>query len=1609
LTTVQFLSHLRAIGIKVWAENGNLRYSAACGALTPSLRAKLTDRKAEIMDFLADVNPISATASRIFAVPRFQTIPMSFQQERLWFMDQLRPDSAAYNSPTLLRMKGSLKTVALEQAIGELRRRHESLRTTFILVEGRPAQIIRPAEPFSLTLINLETHAQKEVLSQQLLTLEAWRPFDINHGPLLRVVIVRLDEVDHLMLLTLHHIISDAWSMTVLFREMAALFEYFTTGSQPSLPELAIQYADFAHWQRRWLQGEAFRAHLGYWRGQLVGKDLRLYLPADRPRPEIQTYRGASHALVVPTPLSAQIAALSHREGATPFMTLLAVYQLLLHDYSGKHFIPVATAVANRRRPETEPLIGFFVNTLVLGTDLSGEPTFLETLRRVREMALGAFTHEDLPFDRLVEDLNPERDLAASPLVQVGFALQNVPIQALALPDLTLVPLEVRNETAKFDLTLFFWEHPSQFSGFIEYSTDLFDASTVERMAARFLKLLESVVANPEKRLSQLLAHDAATEMRAGTTGDWSDNASARVRASNLMPNQLLIWMGQERQPELPLYNIAQLVIIPQAIHRFHFMRAFEALVASSDALRTIFEEIQSVPRQRAVDEVPFRLNYLDFSGRVDPDAEARTWAQGRSRRLLDLEQCCFDSALIKLSDERFAWYFNAHHIIADFECSGLLLSRLSELYELSQRGALHSDGARFAMFKDYVDRQRDYLGTPERLAAEAYWREKLSNSPEPVSFYGRTQPKRSTQVQRVVYVLNSDRSQVLRALADQCDLETEPAIAPLLNVFASLLLGYLFRISGNQHISLGVLFSTRSRTHEGVIGLFTELLLLHFRLKESDSFLSLIHKVSAEAAQALRHGQGAIGSDVNSEAYSVLLNYNLVPQPRFNGAPAILSVLHPGHGHSDLALNVYDHGTGEIQLGFDFHADIFDQDTEQQVIRNFVQIVDAYLDSGDQSVRRVTLLSPEEREQVLVLFNLAEPEIFESQTIPGWLMRHNRSTPDRVAAVFEDQSLTYRTLNARVNRLARHLLALAVITDTRVGICLNRSLDLIVSVLGVMKAGAAYVPLDPTYPSDRLAFMFDDAHIEVMLSQSDLVERFPRRNCEIVCLDQCPKLDQASEEDPASTPSPGDLAYVIYTSGSTGRPKGVMVEHKGLGYMMESQTHSFALSPESHILQFASLSFDASIFEIAMWLRVGGTIHVATQSVLVPGPEFIALMERRAITNVTLPPSVLSVLPDSGLPALRTIVVAGEACPTDIVERWASGRRLFNAYGPTESTVWATYSECAAAGGRPDIGHPISNCQVYLLDEYFQPQTFGVAGELFIGGVGVARGYNGKPALTALTFVPDPFGELPGCRLYRSGDIAYYKREGNIVFCGRADHQVKIRGFRIEAGEIEAALSQHTNVREAVVLAQEDDKGNRRLVAYIVAREKPAPAASDLRVSLRERLAEFMIPAVFVVVDEFPHTLNGKVDRAKLHKTEPGKTERLADYVAPKTRMERAIAAIWQEALRVQRVGSNDNFFDLGGHSLLLLQVHGQIRKMLERELAIVDMFKYPTVNSLAEYLSRHERPLSGQEQAEEQSKLEPGKSRLQYQLRLRQLERGDSGLRLSPSNRANVQTSLK
>jgi amino acid adenylation domain-containing protein len=1063
--------------------------------------------------------------------------PTSFAQQRLWFFDQLAPGNPFYNVSTALHLTGSLNFTALKQTFNEIVRRHETLRTRFVMVEQQPVQAIAPSLIIPLPLIDLRNFdsPERDTRVQQIVTQEAQHPFNLTTGPLLRVKLLQLDEEEYLLLLNLHHIVADGWSIGVLIKELGVLYKALagdkrclTTSYSVStlLPELPIQYADFAQWQREWLQGAAangtspLQSQLVYWQKQLNGISV-LNLPTDRLRPAVPSYRGAKQFLELPHSLTQALEALSSQEGVTLFMTMLAAFQTLLYRYTQQEDIAVGSPIANRNHSELEGLIGFFVNSLVLRTDFSGKATFRELLNRVREITLEAYSHQDLPFEKLVEELHPERDLSYHPFFQVVFSLQNTPIETLELSGLTLSLFEFDNKTAKLDLEFHLWQDLESLKGQMVYSTDLFDDKTITRMLGHFQTLLESIVANPEQRISDLS-----------------------------------LLTVQERQKLLIDWNNT-------------------------------------------------KRDYL--------------------------ENKCFH-----------------------------------QLFE--------------------------------------------------------------AQVQ-----------------------ETPDAIA-----------------------------------------------------------------LNARSANAL---------------------------------------------------------------------------------------------------------------------------------------------------VFDDEELSYKELNIRSNQLAHYLKKLGVVPDVLVGICVERSLVMIIALLGTLKAGGAYLPLDPSLPQERLNFILEDAQVSVLLTQEKLLKHFEDFLNPIICIDKdWATITQHSKENPSSVVKSDNLAYVIYTSGSTGKPKGVLLQHQGLSNLAASQIDVFNIQPINRILQFASLSFDASIFEIVMALQTGATLYLANKESLLPGQTLLQLLREKAITHVTLPPAVLAVLPTESLPALQTIICAGESCTDDIVKRWwNSQRQFFNAYGPTEATVWSTVAEISTMGEKPPIGRPIANTRIYILDKYLQSLPIGIIGELCIAGEGLAQGYLNRPELTIENFIPNPFSEKKGARLYKTGDLARYRSDGNIEFLGRIDNQVKIRGFRIELSEIETVLSQHQSVQKAVVIVKENVSGDKYLVAYIVPNVETQNFSSLLRKFLKEKLPEYTIPKAFVMLDSLPLTASGKVDRLALTELHSA-ASRLRDktFIAPRTPTELSLAKIWAEVLNIERVGIYDNFFGLGGDSLLTVRLLKQIHKQFENELSLSTLFLNPTIESLATTLSSKADSLS-------------------------------------------------
>ncbi|MEH2178703.1 amino acid adenylation domain-containing protein [Nostoc sp.] len=1057
--------------------------------------------------------------SQLEVIPkRSQTspAPLSFAQQRLWFLHQLDPSNPYYSELASIQLLGALNVDVLEQSLNKIVQRHEALRTTFEIVEEQAVQVIHPTVTVTLPLVNLllmpEVERQAQV--ERLTTEIAQKSFDLASRPLLRVMLLQIGVEEYLLLFAIHHIAVDGWSIKVLIRELAALYETFSISKTFPLPDLPIQYADFAIWQRQWLQKELQKTQLDYWKQQLADAST-LALPTDRPRPAVQSFRGAVASFELSVSLTDMLRDLSNQENVTLFMTLLAAFQALLYRYTGQEDICVGSPIANRNRSEIQGLIGFFVNTLVLRTHVSGNPSFLELLNRVREVCVGAYAHADIPFEKLVEEIQPDRNLSHMPLFQVMFALHEDTQKELTLPGLTLNWLPTHSKTARFDLTLHIVNAEPELRGLLEYNTDLFDAETITRIVEHFRTLLEGIVANPQARLS-----------------------------------------------DLPL-------------------------------------------------------------------------------------------------------------LTAD------------ELYQ---------------QLVEWNDTKVEY------------------------------------------------------------------------------------------------------------------------------------------------------------------------PQ--------------------------------------------------QQCIH----------------------------------------QLFEAQV---------ERTPDAVAVVFEDEQLTYCELNARANQLAHYLQQLGVKPEILVGICVERSLSMIIGLLAIFKAGGAYIPLDLAYPLERLAFILQDAAVSVLLTQQHLIKNLPKNQTKIVCLDtDWQSVAQQSSQNPISKCITDNLAYIIYTSGSTGQPKGALVNHRNVIRLFAATESWYKFNQHDVWTLFHSIAFDFSVWEIWGALLYGGQLVIVPYLLSRSPEDFYKLLLTQQVTILNQTPSafhqliqVEESLVNSNNLSLRKVIFGGEALQLESLRPWFERHgdefpQLINMYGITETTVHVTYRPLTMADLEVTlasiIGRPISDLQVYLLDQYRQPVPIGVPGEMYIGGAGVVRGYLNRPTLTPQKFIPNRFSDKPNARLYKSGDLARYLPNGEIEYIGRIDNQVKVRGFRIELGEIEALLSQHPAAGETVVVVHEDSADSQRIVAYVVAQKEQTPTTSELRAFLESKLPNYMVPKAFVILEALPLTPNGKVDRKALPLPDRIRPELEKALIAPQTNVEKQLAVIWAQVLGLEKIGINDNFFELGGDSILSLQVISKANQV-GLHLTPKQLFQHQTIAKLA------------------------------------------------------------
>jgi amino acid adenylation domain-containing protein len=1013
---------------------------------------------------------------------------------------------------------------------------------------------------------------------------------------------------------------------------------------------------------------------------------------------------------------------------------------------------------------------------------------------------------------------------------------------------------------------------------------------------------------------------------------------------------------------------------VDQVVYTLHgqldegmLLAAWERAVERHAILRTSFHweglnELVQVVHTRA----PVPVERRDWRDVPDAELPGRLDAylhEDRSRGFEWEERPLFRLSLIRTGEKAHTFVFRYHHMLLDAWSALMLLEETFTRYgELVQGVDTPSGPVR--SYQDYVA----WLGRQDIAAAETFWREKLRGfvTPPVLPFERPTMQRSHDEIDvdreslEEVLWLSEGTTEQLRGLARRHRV----TLNTVMQAAWALLLS---RYTDQMDIVFGTTASSRPSELDGVqqtLGLFINTLPLRIQLDPNEQFVALCERLQREQADLRSYDYSPLAqvqqwSDVEGgvplfESIMTFLNVpGISTLSQHDGALQVRDGEYRYKTNYPISIMVVPDKRLSVRVGYDPAR--FSERTVARVVAHLEIALSAVACDPEVAVMDIPVLSPSERRELLVEWSGSSGPYSQDACVHELFRAQVERAPNAIAVVSEDQQLTYGELDSRANQLARHLRRLGVGPDTRVALCVERSPWFLVGLLAVLKAGGAYVPLDIAYPADRLAFMLADAQVVVLLTQSHL----PQLSAEGIAVVQLDSdwadIARESTEPLSGEVRPHHPAYVIYTSGSTGRPKGTLVAHSGLCNVAAAQQLIFGVGPGDQVLQWASASFDASVFDVVMALCSGATLHLASQEQLMPGPGLVELLRRRSITLLTIPPSALAAVPAGAeLPDLRTLILAGEALAAELVSRWIEGRRIFNAYGPTETTIWATVAECDGGAQPPPIGKPIQNIRTYVVDRQCSPTPVGVPGELCIGGVGVARGYLGLLELTAERFVSDPFSDDPAARMYRTGDRARWRNEGVLEFLGRIDRQVKVRGFRVEPAEIETLLHTHPAIDSAVVLADRDPSGEQRLVAYLVAAETLPPDRA-IREFLAEKLPDHMLPAAFVRLDALPITLNGKLDQEALPSPEEMVAERARSArVAPRNQVEQTLTEIWRHVLGLDEIGVDDDFFELGGNSIKATQLASRVRQRFEVSLPLRAIFELKTVARCAEQVER-------------------------------------------------------
>jgi natural product biosynthesis luciferase-like monooxygenase protein/amino acid adenylation domain-containing protein len=1517
---------------------------------------------------------------------------LSFAQERLWFLEQLEPGVPFNNVPIGLRAKGTVDIRAMEGAIAEVIQRHETLRCEFRERKGRPVAFPRLTQPFALEVIDLShlPESQREEDARRIMEAEARQPFDLTEGLMLRAKLLRLNPVEHLLVLVTHHIACDGWSMAILFRELSVVYNAIVEDGPWSLPEPAIEYSDFASWQRSQSEEHGLANQLAYWKEQLAAAPTTLALPTDRPRPPVQTYRGAIHAFRLAGSLQDRLSAMSQQENVTMFMLLLSAWQTLLHRYSGQEQILVGSPVAGRKQLETEGLIGIFLNMLVLRGNLSGDPSFRMLLQRVRQMALAAYAHQDLPFEKLVEALQPDRDLSRSPLFQVMFVWHNEPTSTLELHGLQLQSVPLHNGTAKFDLTVSLEPAGHGLNGFVEYNTDLYDEATIIRMIGHLQTLLEGIVANPDERLSRLPLLTEAE--RRQLLVDWNGN---RVE----FPEQCVHQCFEEQVERTP--NAGAVVFDNEELTYRELDRQANALAHKLHELGVGPDSRVGLCMERSLELMVSMLGILKAGGAyvpLDP-----TYPK---ERLAFMVQDAGIQAL--LTQEKF-------QLPSEITSA---LGTATSLSILELRRTQDPTGSSALKLISLPGGSRGSRNAPQRSAPRS------GVTPDHLAYMIYTSG--STGQPKGVMVTHRN----------------------VLNFFAGMdqLLGreagiWLAVTSISFDISVLELFWTLARGYK---------VILHhdFSAERTDTGNSsgeAPRRVSSALASrpAGDNGLTISRNSANSRHYSQ-------DAPRRSSSPSTLPLLEPASSGSrtesrgmDFSLFYFaseasEEGTNKYRLLLEgakfadnhgFHA-IWTPERHFHAFGGLYpnpSVTAAALAMVTQRIRirAGSVVLPlhdviRVAEEWALVDNLSRGRV-DMSFASGWhandFVLRPDNYPDRHAALFRDidvlrrlwrgesvqrrngtgQDVSVRVLPRPVQpELPLWVTAAGSVETFRkageIGAnllthLLGQSIEELSAKIAVYRAAWSQAGHSPNPGKVSLmlhTFVGEDAD-EVREIVRRPFSEYLKTSLDLIAKNASLGFDPKKlTPDDVETLIARVFDRYFETSGLFGTPSDCLKrvgQLKAIGvdeiaclidFGVESETVLASLTHLNELREGSNVPDDFCPFSDATRRTPNGSTGPAISSPegepphpLLSIPEQIV---RHGVTHLQCTPSLAAMLlQDSEAPAalgrLQKLLLGGEALPSNLAAQLQQvfHGQMLNLYGPTETTIWSTAHVVEDPTHGIPIGRPLANTEVYVVDRNEQLLPVGIPGELLIGGAGVARGYHQRLELTGQKFIRHPFRTDPRLKLYRTGDLARYTANGRLEFLGRIDQQVKVRGHRIELGEVETVLGQHPQVSEAVVITWGDSPVNTQLTAYVVPKRTDSATvpgqtfgldaydAGALREFVKQRLPDYMVPSIVTFVETLPLTANGKVDRRSLPAPDASFAAVPSTFVAPSNQTEEVLARIWGDVLGRKQIGVHDNFFDLGGHSLLIMQVLARIREAFQIDLRMRCLFDWPTIAGLA------------------------------------------------------------